>query len=126
MVNFHFLSLKISQNPVQKASLGSKINSESSIIVKKKKKNQFRKPPNLAPICSTSPYFWPFKLFTHILKPKLSTPSWGHSHWELNDYGYNFACALYIRVPLISALSHFIFKIVYLRPGRVSCSIYAV
>ena len=66
LVNFPYLSLKIGQNPVQEASFGPKMSSESSIFVKKKKKkkNQFSKPPNLALICSTSPNFQPFRLLT--------------------------------------------------------------
>ena len=52
LVNCQFISLKISQNPLPEASFGPKL----------KKKERFSKPPNLAPICSTSPQtplpFW--------------------------------------------------------------------
>ena len=34
LVNFQFLTLKIAQNPVQEASFGPKIISESNIFVK--------------------------------------------------------------------------------------------
>ena len=51
---FQFLSLKISQNPVQDASFGPEISSESSIFVGKKKKSGGKSLQQaLNPICST-------------------------------------------------------------------------
>ena len=47
-------------NPVQEASFGPKISSASSIVVNK----SVQQPTNLAPICSTNPYFRPFRPHT--------------------------------------------------------------
>ena len=63
MANFQFLILKMGQNPIQGASvIWAKNQFWKQHVVKKK--NQFNKRPNLAPIRFTSPRFRSFKPLT--------------------------------------------------------------
>ena len=77
LVNFQFLSLKVGQNPVQEASFGPKISSESSIFVKKTVQQ--------APKFGANPFYNPiFGPLGHTPLPKwmLITPSpWDVTSW---------------------------------------------
>ena len=72
---FQFLTLKISQNPLQEVSLGPNISSERSIFVLK---NQFSKLPILALIHSVSTYFETLQPHTPTLL-KCKYPLWDYS-----------------------------------------------
>ena len=93
LVNFQFLSLKISQNPVQEAPFEPKIISEGSILSKKRSIQQAL---NLVPIRSSSPYFETLLPHTPIFL-KCKYPFWEFRFQPLS---------LYINADILCSCSH--------------------